>query len=176
MAIRTATLPDEDQIRRVHLAAFRGDEEELVATLASALLHDASNPEILHLVAEDGGRIIGHVAFSPVRSSSGGGVVGSLLSPLGVDPSRQKKGVGSRLVREGLVLLATGGVRMAFVYGDPNYYGRFGFTSDLAEGFAPPFELKHPHGWQAACLAGRRPAATAGALEFVSALNNPALW
>ena len=30
------------------------------------------------------------------------------------------------------------GVNVLFVYGDPKYYGKFGFNADLASGYSPP--------------------------------------
>ena len=44
------------------------------------------------------------------------------------------------------------GVNVLFVYGDPKYYGKFGFNADLASGYSPPYELQYPFGWQAIIL------------------------
>ncbi|MEO0808953.1 MAG: N-acetyltransferase, partial [Cyanobacteria bacterium J06643_4] len=61
------------------------------------------------------------------------------------------------------------------VYGDPKYYGRFGFSAAAAEQYLPPYPLKYPHGWQAIVLKGDARKTPAN-LIFVSALNNSALW
>lgn len=176
MAIRTAATADEYQIRQVYLAAFDDDEKDLVASLAGELLHEASTPEILHLVAEEDGRIIGHIAFSPVISQSGGEGIGYILAPLAIEPRNQKKGAGSKLIREGLRLLTTRDIGIVFVYGDPDFYGRFGFTTELAEEFRTQFKLKYPFGWQAVGLAERRPIVHSEVIECVKALNKPELW
>jgi putative acetyltransferase len=176
MAIRTPGIADEDQIRQVYLAAFGDDEKELIATLAGELLREDAASEILHLVAEDAGQIIGHIAFSPVLSRPGEKGIGYILAPLAVDPGNQEKGIGSHLVREGLRLLATRDIEIVFVYGDPDYYGRFGFATDLAESYTPPFKLKYPFGWQAIALSERRPSAHSQEIKCVGALNKPEIW
>lgn len=41
------------------------------------------------------------------------------------------------------------GVGILFVYADPKYDGRFGFSVEAAEGYVPACELRYPSGWQA---------------------------
>jgi putative acetyltransferase len=77
------------------------------------------------LVADDAGRIVGHIAFSPVTVESVGGGVG--LAPVAVLPECQRNGVGSQLVREGLRRAKEAGAAFAVVLGEPAYYSRFGF-------------------------------------------------
>ena len=49
------------------------------------------------------------------------------MGPLGVRPSLQGQGVGSRLIIEALLRARSDGELGAFLYGDPAFYGRFGF-------------------------------------------------
>ena len=44
------------------------------------------------------------------------------------------------------------GVNVVFVYGDPKYYGKFGFSAEVASAYSPPYELQYPFGWQAVAL------------------------
>ncbi len=176
MTIRTATLSDEDQIRQIHLAAFDASERELVATLAIELLRETTAPEILHLVAEEDDDLIGHISFSPVGTMSGSKKAHYILAPLAVNPQKQRKGIGSSLIREGLRLLTAQGVRNVLVYGDPHFYGIFGFATDLAQKFQPPFKLTHPLGWQAITLTDKRPITHSETIECVEPLNKPELW
>lgn len=76
------------------------------------------------LVAECDGRIVGHVAFSPVRAGS---EIGTGLAPLAVATDHRRLGLGARLVREGLDAARNRQERYAVVLGNPAYYGRFGF-------------------------------------------------
>ena len=78
------------------------------------------------LVATREGAVAGHIAFSPVSMDpEARGWYG--LGPLAVDPSCQREGVGSLLVREGLNLLRARRASGCVVFGSPAYYGRLGF-------------------------------------------------
>ena len=44
-----------------------------------------------------------------------------------LQPDRQRQGIGSAVIREGLARLKDRGERLVFVLGEPGYYGRFGF-------------------------------------------------
>lgn len=80
----------------------------------------------LSLVAEDQQQIVGHVAVSPVRISSGdAGWYG--LGPISVCPDKQGLGIGSMLMHAALQRLKALGAEGCVLLGDPNYYARFGF-------------------------------------------------
>lgn len=176
MAIRRATGQDRSQIQELHRAAFDASENEIVARLAIELLDDDGSPPTLSLVAERDGAVVGHVAFSPVGLAGDPRFSGFLLGPLGVLPAFQGKGIGSQLVREGMRLVGTGDVDVLFVYGDPAYYGRFGFSAEAAEGFAPPYPLQFDFGWQALQLKLRNSRVAGGRVTCIDPLNDPALW
>lgn len=98
----------------------------------------------LSLVAEEGGRVVGHIAFSPVTISNGAeGWYG--LGPVSVAPDRQRRGIGSALVREGLARLRGLGASGCYLVGHPCYYGRFGFVNEPG--------LTFPEAPAAACFA-----------------------
>lgn len=83
------------------------------------------------LVAQSSGRIVGHVAFSPVTISDGApGWYG--LGPVSVVPGLQGQGIGRALVEQGLARLRELGARGCVVLGEPLLYGRFGFANDPA--------------------------------------------
>ncbi|CAN7612962.1 N-acetyltransferase [Rhizobium sp. LjRoot30] len=78
------------------------------------------------LVAEEDGKILGHIAFSPVEIGDGiSNWYG--LGPVSVAPDRQGEGIGGALVRAGLERLSELGAGGCVVMGEPGYYGRFGF-------------------------------------------------
>ena len=82
----------------------------------------------ISLVAEAGGKVVGHIAFSPVAFSDGRpGWYG--LGPISVLPELQKRGIGRSLMREGLSALRALGAEGCVLVGDPGYYERFGFRS-----------------------------------------------
>ena len=171
--IRNARSSDSDQIRQIHLDAFGEDEGESVATLACDLLKQPSTPETLNLVAEIEGDLAGHVAFSPVWFAETDDLAGYTLAPLAVAPGNQKSGVGKALVEEGLRQMEEQNVGAVLVYGDPAYYERFGFRSEPAEAFLPPFPLKYPFGWLAR-VENSKP--DPSKIRCVEPLNKPELW
>jgi putative acetyltransferase len=80
----------------------------------------------ISLVAEDAGRIVGHVAVSPVSISDGStGWYG--LGPISVLPDGQRRGIGSLLMHAALAQLREMGAAGCVLLGDPAYYARFGF-------------------------------------------------
>ena len=97
----------------------------------------ASGALTVSLVAEAGGEIAGHVAFSAVRITTAQGDWYG-LGPLSVAPAWQGRGVGQSLAREGLKQLGGLGAAGCVVVGDPGYYGRFGFQNDPALRYGPP--------------------------------------
>lgn len=174
--VRMATRLDREDIRDVHLRAFPDSENHLVAALAVDLLDQASDPETIALVAEIDGGIVGHIAFSPARAQTGENWLGYILAPLGVRPEHHNMGIGAQLVHSGMELLSQKMVDAVFVYGDPKYYARFGFSAQAASHFIPPYALAYPFGWQARILRGEGPPGQAVQLTCVPSLRDPALW
>ena len=127
MVIRSEQPGDFAAIRAVHASEFPSDAEgRLVDSLR------ATGRLSVSLVAVDGTRVVGHIAFSPV--SVGGATSGLGLAPLAVSPLHQGKGIGSQLVREGLSAAARTGAGFVVVLGHPAYYPRFGFVRAGAVG------------------------------------------
>lgn len=129
--IRPEKPDDAAQIRSLTTAAFAGAEHSdgTEAAIVDAL-RDAS-ALTLSLVAEEGGEVIGHAAFSPVRIDAAD-CGWSGLGPVSVEPNRQGSGIGAALIREGLERLRQKGAQGCVVLGDPAYYSRFGFAGDPA--------------------------------------------
>lgn len=176
MDIRIATSRDSDAVRAVHLDAFPEGEGAPVAKLATDLLEEETTPEILSLVAESDGAIAGHIAFSPVAIKDNEEFKGYILAPLGVKTSSQKGGIGQALIEYGMRRLSQQGVEVVFVYGDPDYYGRFGFSAEAASGYNAPYPLQYPFGWQAIMLDAPKPAESPVTITCVESLSDPGLW
>ncbi len=96
----------------------------------------------LALVAEHPAEgLLGMVAFPPLVLEGEAGVAPKAvaLAPLAVRPGAQRRGLGSRLVREGLVACRADDVALAIVLGEPAYYARFGFSLAAARFLASPY-------------------------------------
>ena len=174
--IRATNDSDSAAISDVHTNAFSSEEQDVVAALAIELVRVRARPPVLSWVAEFEGEVLGHIVFSPVFCDALETWTGYILSPLGVREGRQGAGVGSSLVRYGLDQLTQMGADAVFVYGDPNYYERFGFSVQTAESFLPPYSLEHPTGWQATSLNDREAFPGPTTLSCVPPLMNAALW
>ena len=154
MIIRGETTSDIEAIAQVTVAAFRTlpisnhTEQFIIKALRAA------GALTLSLVAEIEGRVVGHVAFSPVVISDGTKDWHG-LGPVSVLPEYQRQGIGKSLINEGLSKLKLSGGQGCALVGDPNYYIRFGFKNFpelVHEGIpqevflALPFNEKIPQG------------------------------
>jgi len=126
--IRPETAEDVDAITAVTVAAFRTlavsnqTEQFVIEALRAA------GALSLSLVAELDGRVVGHIAFSPVTVSDGTGHWYG-VGPVAVLPAYQGRGIGKALIREGLSQLQRLGARGCCLVGHPGYYRRFGFET-----------------------------------------------
>lgn len=133
--VRLQAAADAREVRQVITKAF-GDDGH-VADLANAL--SARTDRQASLVAVEQGRVIGHTHLSVSWVDAPTRLVQVLtLSPLAVVPSRQSRGVGSRLLTEAIVTASTLGTPLVFLEGDPAYYSRRGWRAAAELGFTPP--------------------------------------
>ena len=128
IVIRSETDADITAITEVTRAAFETleishhTEQFIIEALRAARVLSVS------LVAELDGRVVGHVAFSPVTISDGTRDWYG-LGPVSVLPEFQRRGIGGALIREGLSRLKALGARGCCLVGHPAYYKRFGFEN-----------------------------------------------
>ncbi len=126
IVIRDETRADIAVITEVTVAAFATleisdhTEQFIIEALRSA------GALTLSLVAEADGRVVGHIAFSPVAISDGT-TDWYGLGPLSVLPEYQRRGIGKALIQKGLSRLKRLGAKGCCLVGHPQYYRRFGF-------------------------------------------------
>ena len=135
MRIRTEQALDVRKIDAINRAAFDSAMEADVVEL----LRCAEN--VISLVAEEEGEIVGHIMFSPVQLTGAADVRAMALAPMAVAPERQRAGIGAALVRAGLEECQRLGIDAVFVVGHPTYYPRFGFKPAASVGFVCEFEV-----------------------------------
>jgi putative acetyltransferase len=135
VTIRERISTDDEAIRHLNDAAFGGSyESKLVGDLRAAGL------AVIELVAIEQSAITGHVLLSQLAVAVGDGQIRALsLAPMSVRPDRQRRGIGSGLVRRGLDLARERRWQAIIVLGHPDYYPRFGFSTALARPLASPF-------------------------------------
>jgi putative acetyltransferase len=126
--IRAEMVVDYGGVREVIRLAFGRDEE---ASLVDALRVEGAVRS--SFVARIDGRIVGHVLFSELLIVRESETLPALaLAPLAVLPEYQRRGIGTRLTRHGLEACQKQGHRIVAVLGHPDFYRRFGFSSEFA--------------------------------------------
>jgi putative acetyltransferase len=126
--IRSETDADVSAITEVTVAAFKTleisnhTEQFIIEALRAAKALTVS------LVADVDGRIVGHIAFSPVTISDGTQNWYG-LGPVSVLPAYQRQGIGIALIREGLSRLKDMNAQGCCLVGHPDYYRKFGFKN-----------------------------------------------
>ena len=154
IVIRNETHDDICAITEVTIAAFKTleisnhTEQFIIEALRAAKALTVS------LVAEMDGRVIGHIAFSPVTISAGTPNWYG-LGPVSVLPEYQRQGSGKALIREGLSRQKDINAQGCCLVGHPDYYRKLGFTNipELVHEGVPPevffalsFDGYPPHG------------------------------
>ncbi len=127
-SIRGETEADIAKISEVTAKAFEAlaesnnTEQSIIKTLR------ADKALTMSLVAEVDGRVIGHIAFSPVTVSDGTSDWYG-LGPVSVSPEYQRRGVGKALIKEGLSRLEKVNAKGCCLVGHPDYYRKLGFKN-----------------------------------------------
>lgn len=134
ICIRPSQARDLPRIIELNLLAFlTAGEGSLVQALESG------GHSRLSLVAEDT-NIIGHILFSEIEILQSRNVTKALsLAPMCVIPGRQRLGIGSALVREGILKCRAMGYPGIFVLGYPEFYRKFGFNHEVTKKFECPY-------------------------------------
>ena len=137
LKIRPEDSEDYAGVRGVLQQAFGPDgaEADLVDALRAA---DAHVPGLC-LVALHVREVVGHLFFSRARLDSGDEVLA--LAPMAVTPERQREGVGSRLLGDGLRRAGQTAFPLVVVVGHADYYPRFGFEPAKAHGIRAPWDV-----------------------------------
>jgi putative acetyltransferase len=154
--IRRETAADIAAVEALHRAAF-GDDGR-VSRLVS-MLRDAPAPlPPLSFVVTADGAVVGHTMLSASRLDAPHRLVDVyVLSPLGVLPSHQRRGIGTRLISAALTAAEQSGVPLVFLEGSPQYYASRGFQRASPMGMrAPSLRIPDP-AFQVAPLASYEP-------------------
>jgi putative acetyltransferase len=158
--IRHETEADRDAIWDVNHQAFGGDAE---ADLVNALRDDGF--AAVSLIAEVDGEVVGHIMFSTITIHTEKHAVESLsLAPMAVLPRFQRQGIGSALIEGGIEECRKLSYGSILVLGHPEFYSRFGFSSNLASSLICPFG--HGEAWMALELVPESLKGVSGTVEY----------
>jgi putative acetyltransferase len=174
MLFRKTTSEDRSVFLQVHRLAFGQSEE---ADLVDSLLADPTAQPVLSLVAEEEGNVIGHVLFTGVSLlGPDKPTPASILAPLAVVPAAQRSGAGRGLIERGSELLASSGVRLLFVLGDPRYYTKHGFMPASPHGLQAPYTIEPDAAWMVRPLGNHILGSIQGQVRCADALAPEKYW
>ena len=124
-------------------------------------------------------RLVGHILFTKaVITKTENLISAQILAPLAILPNEQKKGIGEKLINEGLKLLKESGTELVFVLGHPSYYPRCGFTPAGAQGFEAPYPIpeEHAEAWMVQALNSDVLKTNSAKIQCSKVLNEPQHW
>ena len=157
--IRKLSINDLSAVKETFFNSFSAEEAPITyPVIKSVIEEDATNNNYCIGYELDGKIVSG---FSPVFFKSDNEISAYILAPLATHQSHKKKGLATKLIESAKAYFSKNGVDALLVYGDPKYYGRYGFNADLGKHFVPPYPLEYDFGWQALML---------------NALSDAALW
>lgn len=141
LEIRQENMSDYEQVYSVIKTAFEkaehsdGNEQDLVIALRES---NSFVPE-LSLVAVDENKIIGYVLFTKIKI---GDSTELALAPLAVLPEYQRKGIGTKLIKEGHKIAKQLNYNYSIVLGSNKYYPRLGYIPASRYNIKAPFDVK----------------------------------
>lgn len=174
MKLAPATSIDSLEVQRILWDAFGSEHGPVVASIATDLLKDDTAQPAFAFMAEEAGQEVGCIVFSNITIDTAPHIKASILAPLGVMRDYQNQGIGKGLVQQGMQSLETYGVEVVFAYGDPNYYRRFGFSSNHQ--IKAPHRLNHPDAWLVLELRSGAVTGIAGKASCAAPLDDPQIW
>jgi putative acetyltransferase len=142
MILRGERPADFDAIYEINQKAFPTDAE---AKLINELRKCKNYVKGLSIVAVEEDKILGHAMFTRAFIVNRGRRFNCLaLGPMAVLPEYQRKGIGGKLMEEGLERAKENGYKAIFVLGHAEYYPKFGFipasTKKIRTRFTAPDE------------------------------------
>lgn len=179
LKIRQSTESERNELLNIHNQAFGQDKGPVIAKLVDDLLNDETAMPILSLVAVKNDKLVGHVLFTKAVITKAENLISAqILAPLAILPDEQKKGIGEKLIKEGLRQLRESGTELVFVLGHPTYYPRCGFIPAGAQGFEAPYPIpeEHAEAWMILALKDEVLNNNSGQVQCSKVLNEPQHW
>ncbi len=178
LKIRQSVQNDIQGLLKVEREAFGEAEGPEIVELVTNLLEDSTAKPYLSMVAVEEGIILGHILFTNATITNHESTVAVILAPLAVDPDRQNKGIGGKLVEAGFKSLSKLGTDLVFVLGHPTYYPRFGFLPANDFGLEAPYPIAEHHAdaWMVKELKPGILSHLKGKVNCAAAMMRPEYW
>jgi putative acetyltransferase len=179
LEIRKSTESERKDILNIHNQAFGEEKGPVIAKLVDDLLNDKTAIPILSLVAIENERIVGHILYTKATiTQTELPISAQILAPIAILPIKQKKGIGEKLINEGIRQLKELGTELVFVLGHPSYYPRCGFFPAGEKGFEAPYPIPEEHAaaWMVQSLNGDSLETANGKVQCSNVLNEPQHW
>lgn len=179
MEIRTDHADRTREIANLFKATFTAsegaEEGELIGAFVSRIFATTDAQDLFVFSAMDANRVVASAIFTRMRYSHDERTV-FILSPMAVSTTRQRRGVGQKLLTFSLTALRKNDVDVALTYGDISFYAKVGFRQIPESVASPPLALTYPEGWLGQSLTSPQLDPLQGVSNCVDALNDPALW
>jgi predicted N-acetyltransferase YhbS len=137
--VSQARAADHLDIESLLDAAFGTDRQ--MRTTYRLRDHNIRADDLSLVVRQSDGHLCGSIEFWPidlVDANSGVASRALLLGPIAVDEACRGKGVGSTLMRQGIAAAQAAGHATIVLVGDPEFYGRFGFSNAVTQNWSLP--------------------------------------
>lgn len=131
-----------DGIAAVTRAAFAREYGSGNGEVALIARLRADGDMVVELAALENGAVVGHALFSRLAVTPATIRVAA-LAPVSAHVERQRGGIGSALIHEGLARCEALGFDAVAVLGDPEYYKKFGFTLGAARVLKSEYSGEH---------------------------------
>jgi putative acetyltransferase len=174
--IRTLVASDLDSIEDTFFNSFSAEEAPITYAVIKSLISENDSQNNYCIGYELDGKVVSAVGFSPVCFDTASDISAYILAPIATHKLHQQKGIATKLIDAAKAHFIKNRVDALLVYGDPAYYGRYGFDVGLGKHFAPPYPLEYEFGWQAMMLSDRDFADEKLTFTCVNALSDAALW
>lgn len=137
--VREEKLQDHEDISTILQKAFGGEDEVKLVSRIRESRHFV--PELSLVALHNRRDPVGYILFSEITISTEKEKLTSLaLAPVAVVPELQGEGVGSMLIKDGMMRATSLGYRHVVVLGHQDYYPRFGFVPASEQNISGPFD------------------------------------